>query len=52
MSNKEALVTTEFVKILRPMRRAWTLNQHLSKPLHENDREPLIQADSAWPVSG
>ena len=42
MSNKEDLVTTEFVKILRPMRRAWTLNQHLSTPLRENDREPDV----------
>lgn len=41
-TNKEDLITTEFVKILRPMRRGWTLNQHLSTPLRENDREPDV----------
>ena len=41
-TNKEDLITTEFVKILRPMLRAWTLNQHPSKPLLENDKEPDV----------
>ena len=42
MRNKEDLITTAFVKILRPMRHAWTLNQHPSKPFLENDREPDV----------
>ena len=42
MSNKEDLITTAFVKILRPMRHGWTLNQHPSKPFIENDREPDV----------
>lgn len=41
-TNKEDFVTTEFVRALRPMRRGWTLNQHLSTPLRENDREPDV----------
>lgn len=42
MANKEDLITTAFVKVLRPMRHGWTLNQHPSKPFIENDREPDI----------
>ncbi|MYK18215.1 hypothetical protein F4055_08620 [Candidatus Poribacteria bacterium] len=42
MRNKEDLITTAFVKVLRPMRHRWTLNQHPSKPFIENDREPDI----------
>ncbi len=42
MSNKEDLITTAFVKVLRPMRHAWTLTQHPSKPFTENDREPDV----------
>ena len=42
MSNKEDLITTIFVKVLRPMRHGWTLNQHPSKPFIENDREPDV----------
>ena len=41
-TNKEDLVTTEFVRVLRPMRRGWTVNQHQSHPLRENDREPDV----------
>ena len=42
MANKEDLITTAFVKVLRPMRHGWTLNQHPSKPFIENDREPDV----------
>ena len=42
MANKEDLITTAFVKVLRPMRHAWTLTQHPSKPFIENDREPDV----------
>ena len=42
MPNKEDLITTAFVKVLRPMRHGWTLNQHPSKPFIENEREPDI----------
>ena len=42
MPNKEDLITTAFVKVLRPMRHGWTLNQHSSKPFIENDREPDV----------
>ena len=42
MPNKEDLITTAFVKVLRPMRHGWTLTQHPSKPFIENDREPDV----------
>lgn len=42
MSNKEDLITTAFVKVLRPMRHAWTLTQHPSKPFIENNKEPDV----------
>ncbi len=42
MSNKEDLITTAFVKVLRPMRHGWTLTQHPSAPFIENDREPDV----------
>ncbi|MDE0688952.1 MAG: hypothetical protein OXI61_12350 [Candidatus Poribacteria bacterium] len=40
--NKEDLITTAFVKILRPMRHKWDLTQHPSRPFMENDKEPDI----------
>lgn len=42
MSNKEDLITTAFVKVLRPMRHGWTITQHPTKPFIENDREPDV----------
>lgn len=40
MPNKEDLITTAFVNVLRPMRHGWTLTQHPSRPFIENDKEP------------
>ncbi len=40
MSNKEDLITTAFINVLRPMRHGWTVTQHPSKPFIENDKEP------------
>ena len=40
MRNKEDLITTAFVNVLRPMRHGWTLIQHPSRPFIENDKEP------------
>ena len=53
MSNKEDLITTAFVKVLRPMRHGWTLNQHPSKPFIENDREPdvLVTEPKRHPIA-
>ncbi len=53
MSNKEDLITTAFVKVLRPMRYGWTLNQHPSKPFIENDREPdvLVTEPKRHPIA-
>ncbi len=42
MPNKEDLITTAFVNVLRPMRHGWTLIQHPSKPFVENNKEPDI----------
>ena len=42
MSNKEDLITTAFVNILRPMRATWTLQQRPSQPFIENNKEPDI----------
>ncbi len=42
MPNKEDLITTAFVNVLRPMRHGWTLNQHPSRPFIENDKEPDV----------
>ena len=42
MSNKEDLITTAFVNILRPMRATWTLKQRPSRPFIENDKEPDV----------
>ena len=42
MRNKEDLITSAFVNILRPMRAVWTLRQRPSKPFIENNREPVL----------
>ena len=42
MSNKEDIITTAFVNILRPMRATWTLQQRPSQPFIENNKEPDI----------
>ncbi len=42
MLNKEDLITSAFVNILRPMRAAWILKQRPSKPFIENNREPDV----------
>ena len=42
MPNKEDLITTAFVKVLRPMRHGWMLTQHPSAPFIENDKEPDV----------
>ncbi len=42
MSNKEDLITTAFVNVLRSMRHGWTLTQHLSQPFIEDDKEPDV----------
>ena len=42
MPNKEDLITSAFVNVLRPMRATWTLRQRPSKPFIENNREPDV----------
>ena len=42
MENKEDLITTAFVNMLRPMRPTWTLRQRPSRPFIENNREPDV----------
>lgn len=42
MLNKEDLITTAFVNILRPMRATWTLRQRPSRPFVENEKEPDV----------
>ena len=42
MPNKEDLITSAFVNILRPMRATWKLRQRPSRPFVENDKEPDV----------
>ena len=42
MPNKEDLITTAFVNMLRPMRPTWTLKQRPSRPFIENNKEPDV----------
>ncbi len=42
MQNKEDLITSTFVNVLRPMRHRWTLIQHPTRPFIENDKEPDV----------
>ncbi len=53
MSNKEELITTAFVRVLRPMRHAWTVNEQINHPLRGSRREPdvLITEPKRHPVA-